>query len=49
MSSRYTMRTRGSEVHMFETIESEEFWSIVIILDLYWKWKIGSDNRNGCR
>jgi hypothetical protein len=35
MGFEYVVRTRGSEEYIFETIESKEFWSTIMILDLY--------------
>ncbi len=31
----FIMKTRGSKEYMSKIIESEEFWSTVMILDLY--------------
>jgi hypothetical protein len=33
--SKYIMKTRGSKEYMSKIIESEEFWSTIMILDLY--------------
>jgi hypothetical protein len=35
MGSKYIMKTRGSKEYMSKTIELEEFWFTVMILDLY--------------
>jgi hypothetical protein len=40
-SFEYVMRTRGNKEYMFKIIESKEFWSIVMIPNLYENLKLG--------
>ncbi len=35
----YVMRIKGNEEYIFEIIESKEFWSIIMILELYGNFK----------
>jgi hypothetical protein len=41
MGSKYVMKTKGGEEYIFEMIESEEFWFIVMVPNLYEILKLG--------
>jgi hypothetical protein len=47
--SKHVLRTKGNEEYMFEIFELEEFLVYSHDSKSIWKWKIQSDNRNGCK